>query len=158
MKVYCAGPFFNQGEKDEMAKIASTIEECSHTTFLPQRDGLELSKGAMPYDIFCLDTYEVLVDCDMVVANLNGRVPDEGTVAEAAMAFGNSRYVILYKSDSRTVFQGQDNPLVTFLGYYHVSSLDELRTALIRTMQFNYAGLIQDRLEYGKKLAMGKVK
>jgi len=44
MRVYCAGPLFNEKEKEEMAEIAQALERHGFEVFLPQRDGLELSK------------------------------------------------------------------------------------------------------------------
>lgn len=130
-KIYCAGPLFTRKEQDEMREIALALETAGYTTFLPQRDGLELRKctdilshskmsrdeaGAMmSRAIFALDIYQVLYGCTALVANLNGRVPDEGTVAEAAMAWSRGKPVIGYKADSRTVFGGYDNPLMAGL-------------------------------------------
>ena len=130
-RVYCAGPLFTPTERDEMQKIALALEEDGYETFLPQRDGLELTKcveqlvknGCSPSDaaqlmseaIFALDVFQVLEGCDVVVANINGRVPDEGTVSEVAMAWARGKVVVGYKTDSRSVFQGQDNPLLTGL-------------------------------------------
>lgn len=130
-RVYCAGPLFNEREREEMRLIADALSEAGYDTFLPQRDGLELTKcieelkqngfaddqatELMCQAIFALDVYQVLEGCHVVVANLNGRVPDEGTVSEAAIAWSRGKPVIGYKADSRTAFAGQDNPLVVGL-------------------------------------------
>jgi nucleoside 2-deoxyribosyltransferase len=42
-------------------------------------------RGIVNKAIFSLDTYQLLRQCDVVVANLNGRVPDEGTIVEATL-------------------------------------------------------------------------
>ena len=121
-RVYCAGPLFNPKEREEMAALAGTLEEAGYETFLPQRDGLELTKcvaalvakglppssanRAMSEAIFALDVYQVLHGCDIVVANLNGRVPDEGTVSEAAIAWSRGKPVVGYKADTRSAFGG----------------------------------------------------
>lgn len=129
--VYCAGPLFTEKEKEEMSAIGKALEGEGYKTFLPHRDGLELTDctarlcalGVPPTEagalvseaIFALDVYQVLRHCHVLVANLNGRVPDEGTVSEAAMAWARGKAVVGYKSDSRSVFDGQDNPLVAGL-------------------------------------------
>ena len=129
--VYCAGPLFTPMERNEMLELATALEGSGYDTFLPQRDGLELSKCVeqlvkdgcssseasrlMAEAIFALDVYQVLEGCNAVVANLNGRVPDEGTVSEVAMAWARGKVVVGYKTDSRSVFEGHDNPLVTGL-------------------------------------------
>lgn len=130
-KIYCAGPLFTKKEREEMHDIASALEKEGFTTFLPQRDGLEMTscvsfliKNGVPRPdaeimmaraIFSLDIYQVLIGCKALVANLNGRVPDEGTVSEASMAWSRGKPVVGYKADSRTAFGGQDNPLVAGL-------------------------------------------
>lgn len=130
-RVYCAGPLFNGKEREEMAELASRIEDAGFETFLPQRDGLELTRcvdtlvgrgvnrkaaaQVMAEAVFALDVYQVLYECHAVVANLNGRVPDEGTVSEVAMAWARGKPVVGFKADSRSAFGGQDNPLVTGL-------------------------------------------
>ena len=136
IRVYCAGPLFNEKEREEMGEIARLLEEAGYDTFLPHRDGLELSKCVqepkqsgvdpetagrlMSWAIFSLDVYQVLNECQAVVANLNGRVPDEGAVSEAAMAWARGRVVVGYKADTRTVHGGQDNPLVAGLFQFNV--------------------------------------
>mgnify|MGYP005809542349 CR=1 FL=1 len=121
-EVYCAGPLFNDAEKREMAEIAAVLENAGYSTFLPQRDGIEymemarLAQGEEASTllwkaIFCLDVHR-LYRSDIVVANLNGRVPDEGTVVEMALAFGAGIPVIAHKKDSRSVFGGADNLMI----------------------------------------------
>ena len=129
--VYCAGPLFTQKEKEEMNELASALEEAGFKTFLPHRDGLELTtcsqnliekgldaehvKDLVARAIFALDVYKVVVDCDAIVVNLNGRVPDEGAISEAALAWCANKIVIGYKADTRSVLMGKDNPLVSGL-------------------------------------------
>jgi hypothetical protein len=61
---------------------------------------------------------------------MNGRVPDEGAVAEAAMAWMAGKGIVLYKSDSRSVIQGDDNELVLGLGgFVKVSTVPEIAYA-----------------------------
>jgi nucleoside 2-deoxyribosyltransferase len=131
MRVYCAGPLFNKPEREEMTMLAKALEKAGFETFLPHRDGLELTacvdklvcsglerdraNKIMSEAVFALDVFQVLQGCDVIVANLNGRVPDEGTVSEAAIAWSRGKPVVGYKTDSRTAFGGQDNPLVAGL-------------------------------------------
>jgi nucleoside 2-deoxyribosyltransferase len=145
-KIYCAGPLFTDKEREEMTAMATALEEAGFTTFLPQRDGLELAKCVdylvadgmhvseaskrVSRAIFSLDVYQVLHGCDVLVANLNGRVPDEGTVSEAAMAYSRGKPVVGYKADSRTAFDGQDNPLVAGLFQF------QLCDSIAKTVEF----------------------
>lgn len=131
VRVYCAGPLFTRKEQEEMAELACCLESRGFQTFLPQRDGLVLAKCVEALvsqgqdnetatrlsarAIFALDVYQVLIGCNALLVNLNGRVPDEGAVSEVAMAWAWEKPVIGYKADARTAFSGQDNPLVAGL-------------------------------------------
>ena len=73
--------------------------------------------------------YDVLyaAGCDGFLLNLNGRVPDEGSLVEGAIAFANGKHVVAYKSDSRSLIHGHDNPLVSILSDFKiVDSIDEI--------------------------------
>lgn len=134
--IYCAGPFFTEKEREEMNDLATSFEEAGFNTFLPQRDGLELTEsskalvslGADPElamrlvskAIFSLDVYQVIIECEAIAVNLNGRVPDEGAVSEAALAWGTNKIVVGYKTDQRSVFMGHDNPLVSGLFDFNI--------------------------------------
>src|SRR2546425_4087678 len=127
-QVYCAGPLFNELERREMGDIAQVLEAAGYTTFLPHRDGLEFARLLpelqhiaptpaagdiiLQKAIFSLDVFQLLSCSDAVVANINGRVPDEGTVVEAALAWLAGKALILYKNDSRSVLSGSDNPML----------------------------------------------
>jgi nucleoside 2-deoxyribosyltransferase len=129
--VYCAGPLFTRKEQEEMADLAYALESDGFRTFLPQRDGLEMtpctnlliSKGlrheeaasVVSQAIFALDVYQVVKVCDAIAVNLNGRVPDEGAISEAALAWCANKIVVGYKADQRSVFMGHENPLVAGL-------------------------------------------
>jgi hypothetical protein len=129
-----------------MGAIARVLEGAGFTAFLPHRDAFlyadlvrALTRGGYaPQEagplvqraIFCLDCYEVLAACQAMVLNLNGRVPDEGAVAEAAMAWTAGLPVVVYKDDARSHVQGYDNPLVAGLGgFVRVSTLPEVAYA-----------------------------
>lgn len=148
-RIYCAGPLFNRAEREEMAEIARTLEGSGFSAFLPHRDVFvledvhrEFLRGG--YDsaeairmvqqaIFWVDTYEVLSACQGLVLNMNGRVPDEGAVAEAAMAWMAGKAIVLYKGDSRSLIQGSDNPIVLGLGSFgKVSTIPEIAYAFVQ--------------------------
>jgi nucleoside 2-deoxyribosyltransferase len=137
--VYCAGPMFSPGDLGEMNQIKDELEGAGYHTYLPQRDGIEVAqvmKGlesgtgmTMPPSsaqqvtdlmrkaVFSLDLFQLLSRCDCVVFNMNGRVPDDGGVAETSMAFAAGKPVVIYKDDPITILMGLDNPLVQGLSY-----------------------------------------
>jgi nucleoside 2-deoxyribosyltransferase len=131
--IYCSGPLFSPEEQAAMSRIARILEQVGYGTFLPHRDGLETAVMAamkrlgppastlgpvhrlVRRAIFALDVYQIVERCEALVFNMNGRVPDEGGVAEAAIAFSTGRPVVLYKEDARSAFDGFDNPMVSGL-------------------------------------------
>ncbi len=131
ISVYCSGPLFSPEERTAMAEIDAVLKTAGYDTFLPQRDGLEpvflpflnsplnisalgLSKLA-DRSVFRFDLHKLVHECDVLVMNVNGRVPDEGACVEAGIAFALGKPVVLYKDDARTVFNGLDNAMLTGL-------------------------------------------
>jgi nucleoside 2-deoxyribosyltransferase len=154
VRIFCAGPLFNRAEQREMAEIAAALEGAGFAPFLPQRDGLvfaelfqELCRGGftpreagavIQQAIFRLDVYQVIEGCDGILVNLNGRVPDEGAVAVAALAWMAGKTILLYKSDARSLLLGSDNPLVAGLGgFARVSTIPEIAYAFAQLFRTN---------------------
>ncbi len=154
MHIYCSGPLFSPEELGGMSALARVLEADGFGTFLPQRDGIEAyvmrfvdsplstnlfgMRERIDQAIFALDIFQIVERCAGFVFNMNGRVPDEGGVAEAAVAFSVGRPVLLYKNDRRSVFHGRDNSMITGLSpVAPVSDLKEvphaLRSLLART-------------------------
>ncbi len=146
-RVYCAGPLFNAAERREMVEIAGVLSQAGFETFVPHADGMEFAlvqpwlveRGfdaaqvgeLLHRAIFALDTYQVAVGCGALVFNMNGRVPDEGAVAEATIAWMLDKPVILYKEDARSTIAGRDNPLVVGPADFRtVDALERLPEAL----------------------------
>lgn len=145
--VYCAGPLFNQSERDEMTAIAEVLCAAGYRVFLPHRDGMEfrlvhrvlIERGVPAAEaaallhaaIFALDVYQVAACCDALVWNLNGRTPDEGAVCEAAIAWTLGKPVLAFRDDVRTLIAGRLNPLVAGLvDFETVQTVEEIPAAL----------------------------
>lgn len=126
-RVYCAGPLFNEAERLEMERIGEALRCEGFEPFLPHREvqfpqihprlidlGMTSSEaGRILHEaIFALDVYYVVLGCGSLVFNLNGRVPDEGAVAEATMAWMLGKPMVFFKDDSRSLIEGRDNPIL----------------------------------------------
>lgn len=127
IKIYCAGPLFNNKEREEMQEIADVLEAKNFDVFLPHRDGFEFTNLSTAIEefiqskketnlllqkaIFTLDVYQVL-SSDGLILNMNGRVPDEGSMVEAGIAWNAGKKIVIYKNDSRSLINGEDNPLL----------------------------------------------
>ncbi|QDT63661.1 nucleoside 2-deoxyribosyltransferase [Calycomorphotria hydatis] len=140
VRVYCAGPLFNESERREMTEIADLLEEAGYAIYLPHRDGMEFrlileileergwakatAAAFLHAAIFALDIYQLVIECDAVVWNLNGRVPDEGAVSEAAVAWTLGKPIVAYSDDVRSLISGRVNPLL--VGMVDFDTLDEM--------------------------------
>lgn len=150
--VYCAGPLFNQSERDEMKSIAQELTAADHSVYLPHRDGMEfrlvrevlIERGWDPTvagqflheAIFAMDIYQLAIACDAMVWNMNGRVPDEGAVSEAAIAWTLGKPLIAYQDDVRSMVAGRMNPLLAGLvDFTTVRCIDEIPDALVLECQ-----------------------
>ena len=95
MLIYFGAPLFCEAEKAFNLRLTDILEERGFSVFLPQRDGVESSQP--PYDemtnderrqaIFSLDRDKVL-EADIFLFILDGRVPDEGACVELGLAYG----------------------------------------------------------------------
>ena len=117
----------------------------------PGRDGIELAQvmgdinaPPLPADVmqlvmpfvrklvFAVDVYQLLDRCRSVVFNLDGRVPDDGSVMEAAVGWTAGLPVVIYKTTPVTMLGGQDNPMVAGLAmrWTDVADVADLPRAL----------------------------
>ena len=119
MLIYFAAPLFCQAEKAFNLQLTGKLEERGLTVFLPQRDGVDSSKP--PYNemtndelrqaIFVVDRDKIL-EADVFLFVLDGRVPDEGACVELGIAYGQKhllqrdKLLIGLQTDSRAAFLG----------------------------------------------------
>jgi len=118
-RIYIAGPLFCQSELDFNIQVNNYLEGLGFITFLPQRDGHVLaellSDGGSKYDavqkIFDTDVDEIKKS-DILLFIFDGRVPDEGACVELGIAYSLNKECIGLKTDSRSLMDNLDNPLI----------------------------------------------
>jgi nucleoside 2-deoxyribosyltransferase len=148
---------FSAGDKWEQENVNKALEHAKpkYTTYLPQRDGIEVGKIMHMVDhpilegyfsdkvmlevrkwVFALDMYQLLERCQSVVFNLDGRTPDDGSVVETAAAFAAGKPIVIYKTTPITMLAGADNPMVQGLSstWSYVSELQELPSAVAKAV------------------------
>jgi nucleoside 2-deoxyribosyltransferase len=119
MLIYLAAPLFNQAERAFNSLLTGELEARGFSVFLPQRDGVESLKP--PYNemtldeqyqaIFATDRDKVL-EADVLLFVLDGRVPDEGGCVELGIAYGQKhlleqdKLLIGLQTDTRTASLG----------------------------------------------------
>lgn len=140
MKIYFAGPLFSEAERKFNDDFTNQLETGGFEVFLPQRDGVEANKP--PYDqmsreerrnaMFALDRDKIL-DCDIFLFVLDGRIPDEGACVELGMAYTDKlindrrRFIIGLHTDSRAAFiKSKLNPMLKLCFDQLVDSRKEL--------------------------------
>lgn len=140
MNIYFAGPLFNKAEKQFNQKLTDKLETAGFEVFLPQRDGVAGDKS--PYDkmsreerrktMFILDK-EKIIESDIFLFILDGRVPDEGACVELGIAYchkelqGKKRLLVGFKTDSRSIQIGTElNPMIKVSLDYIAENEEEL--------------------------------
>jgi nucleoside 2-deoxyribosyltransferase len=124
--IYFAGPLFSEAERRFNLALTQRLEALGYEVFLPQRDGAERDRP--PYDtmtpeerrqaMFRLDRSRIL-DSDVFLFVLDGRVPDEGACVELGIAHcqkylqNGEKLLLGLHTDTRSAFVGARlNPMV----------------------------------------------
>lgn len=140
MRIYFAGPLFSEAEKRFNLALAERIEAIGFQVFLPQRDGVERNKS--PYGemsdeerreaMFNFDRDKIL-EADIFLFVLDGRVPDEGACVELGIAYGANclmgakKIIIGIQTDVRAAFlRSKINPMIKVPLQYVADSEDAL--------------------------------
>ncbi len=109
MKIYIAAPLFNKMEIERNNSINKILEQEGFETYLPQRDGglffnlrqKGFSDKEIKEQIFASD-YNAIIDSDVILCLLDGRVLDEGMCIELGIAYAFKKHCIGYKTDYRS--------------------------------------------------------
>lgn len=126
MLVYFAAPLFSQAECYFNQYLTEKLEVLGYQVFLPQRDGVESDKS--PYNkmtkeerrlaMFQIDTTKIM-ESDVFLFVLDGRVPDEGACVELGVAYTHkklqhpNKFLIGLHTDARSAFIGSKlNPML----------------------------------------------
>jgi nucleoside 2-deoxyribosyltransferase len=125
--IYFAGPLFSEAERRFNFELTEKLEALDFRVFLPQRDGVE--RETPPYDAmspeerrhatFHLDK-SMILESDIFLFVLDGRVPDEGACVELGIAYCQKemqnieKLLIGLHTDPRAAFMSARlNPMVS---------------------------------------------
>jgi nucleoside 2-deoxyribosyltransferase len=139
-KIYFAAPFFSDAEREFNERILRVLE--SWIVFYPYRDGRRmaelvadgLSEKEAARLVWQCD-FEQLQVCNVVVAVLDGRVPDEGVCVELGIAACLGKTVVGLLTDCRSCFRWGANPLITSALTSICHDPAKLNTVLLRSMK-----------------------
>jgi len=156
--VYMSGPMFSAADLSQQLIIAQTLQNAGMSSYLPQRDGIEVGplmahigepdSGVSAQDLFevvlfirqivcAMDNYQLISRCNSLVFNMDGRVPDDGSVAETAAGWASGQAIVIYKTTPITMLGGTDNPMVSGLSltWQTVSDVTQLPQAILYAAQ-----------------------
>jgi nucleoside 2-deoxyribosyltransferase len=138
---YVAGPLFDEGERWFIEKIDQLVQDAGFETFLPHRDNPP--KTAENVGEIFLNDKGGIDRCQVVVANLNGIMTDDGTAWEMGYAYANNKFIIGLFTDWRARFPNS-NEVVNLMMQCSINklvrSLDELDVALREWRQGSVTG------------------
>lgn len=127
--VYVAGPLFDEGERWWIETVEQRVAASGFATFLPHRDNPPKTADNVR-EIFTNDR-DGVDRCQVVVANLNGVITDDGTAWELGYAYAKGKYIIGLHTDWRRRFDDEVVNLMLECSIdVMVHSLDELDAAL----------------------------
>lgn len=115
-KVYLAAPLFSPIERLRNIEVSVQLVEAGFDVFIPQLHSGEAKWSdtggeVTREDIFKSDVQGIL-GADIIVALLDGRVPDEGTVFEVGTAYALGKKLILINDDDRSFMNGHMNVML----------------------------------------------
>lgn len=118
MNIYLAGPLFTSAERTWNRVVAAGLRARGHRVFVPQENE--------PRELTSANIFEHdmggMRGADVVVANLDGPIADDGTAWECGWMKGQGRPVVGYRTDFRSA-EGDVAPVNVML----YESCDEFR-------------------------------
>lgn len=106
LKVYVAGPFFREDERERLEKLREFFKNDSffdkYRFFFPMDHkvlgGENMLNGEWAWNVFDMDVL-ALADADLIVAVYDGHYSDTGTAWELGFAYANHIPVLLLCTD-----------------------------------------------------------
>ena len=99
-KIYFAAPLFNEMELKRNEDLTKKLRESGFDVYLPQESGLSAKMIKDKDDtlkvsrsLFEIDK-KAIMECDILIIFLDGRVPDEGACVELGMAYAWKKNVM----------------------------------------------------------------
>ncbi len=148
-KIFLSGPMNSSSDVNGQLAISAVLKP-TFNVYLAPVDGVEMlslidlladPKSLSPLFLraallvqqigWAHEIYQLL-SCDALVLNMDGRVPDEGAVVEAATAYMAGKPVVIYKSTAVTFWDFFNNPMVAALDstWEPIADVCKLREAL----------------------------
>ena len=138
MKIYYAAPLFNDMELNKNERMKRQLKNKRYFVYLPQDEAglayekiddnnkMQINKKIFESDVKCIKK------SDLLIFDLNGRVPDEGGCVELGMAYAWGIKCIGFKTDTRALdYTGDDNLMIEGCMNFKIArNLEELEKML----------------------------
>jgi nucleoside 2-deoxyribosyltransferase len=133
-RAYFAAPLFTPTERAFNLEVVHALEEV-FSVFLPERDGFRFADmepeirqyGAEKVSsMICEKDLEQIRGCNLLIAVIDGRVPDEGVCAEMGYAHALDIPVYSLKTDVRTLLLAGDNPIIRNIPDITFTSVEDM--------------------------------
>ena len=138
MKIYYAAPLFNDMELNKNERMKRWLESKGYFVYLSQDEAglayekiddnnkMQINKKIFESDVKCIKK------SDLLIFDLNGRVPDEGGCVELGMAYAWGIKCIGFKTDTRALdYTGDDNLMIEGCMNFKIArNLEELEKML----------------------------
>ena len=119
-RIYLAGPLFCRAETDYNIAVKEQLSEAGFEVILPQENTMDFDSARMcdpDYSAevagrICAHDLSLIDSCDILVINLDGRVPDEGACVELGYAYAKGKPCFGLKTDIRVSEFGIDNMMI----------------------------------------------
>ena len=100
MKIYFAGPLFTLAEKVFNRKLRDELVLLGHEVFLPQESEAN-EREVFDHLEVARDDQNAVYANDVLIANLDGAMVDDGTAVEVGMAIAKGKKTVGYRTDFR---------------------------------------------------------
>lgn len=126
MKIYLAGPFFNDVERKNIEMARDILRDRGYKLFVPMEhkipDGENMPNNVWGQKVFEMDR-EAIFDCDIVVALYYGLYSDSGTAWEIGFANCLHKKIVIVHCDKK-----QESSLMIVNGSsLNVKGIEDLR-------------------------------
>ena len=119
-RIYLAGPLFCRAETDYNIKVKEQLSEAGFEVILPQDNTMDFDCARMCEEEYssevaekiCAHDLGLIDSSDILVINLDGRVPDEGACVELGYAYAKGKPCFGLKTDIRVSEFGIDNMMI----------------------------------------------
>lgn len=106
MKIYLAGPFFNDNERELIEKVSKTLRNRGYNVIVPMEhfieDGEKMTNEEWARNVFEYDVSQIM-DSSCVLAIYHGHYSDSGTAWELGFAFARGIPCIVVHVDSSNI-------------------------------------------------------